>query len=133
MGNTTFFNRTGTTAYGMEQLTLFVQYIDHYLAGIKEIMLGSYRIGVSSDCVFTADISGSNGKDLSLNLITNHCQSAIPDYLYSRNQYMDSGDIFFSDGKDLIELIKFLIAYYQLNEITIKNNCLCLFHSRNET
>lgn len=110
-----------------------------YAGRVDEIMLTwlqekakSYRIGVSNDSVFTVDISGSNGNDLSLNLITNHCQSVIPDYLYSCNQYMDSGDIFLTDGIDMFELIKFLIVHYQLNEITIKNNCLCLFHSRNK-
>ncbi len=110
----------------MEQLTLFVEYINYHLVGIQEITLDSYRIGVSNDTVFTIDISGSNGNDLSLNLITNHRQSVIPDYLYSRNQYMDSGDIFLTDGTDMFELIKFLIAHYQLNKITIKNNYLCL-------
>lgn len=126
MNNTTFFSRTGITKYGMEQLTLFVEYINYHLVGIQEITLDSYRIGVSNDTVFTIDISGSNGNDLSLNLITNHRQSVIPDYLYSRNQYMDSGDIFLTDGTDMFELIKFLIAHYQLNKITIKNNYLCL-------
>lgn len=132
MNNTTFFSRTGITKYGMEQLALFVEYINYHLVEIQEITLGSYRIGVSNDSVFTVDISGSNGNDLSLNLITNYCQSVIPDYLYSCNQYMDSGDIFLTDGIDMFELIKFLIMHYQLNEITIKNNCLCLFHSRNK-